>query len=1022
MPGPQGPVWDTIQFGFAGGLQTKTHPHAIAPPQLTVAKNCEFDESGAVRLRHPYASVGLDILGGGTIAGADLRKVVAFGDEELLFTKDALYSRSDTLSKWALRGTHLAVKVEEATRFANPNDQVFADRAQLSGVIVYVWTEVLATTTLCYLAAIDATTSATVIAPTSFGAGADRPRVVALTSKIMVFWVDATGLKCKDINPASPSFTASGATSVTSKDAHYDVMKDPAADTAVVAVRNGIGTEYDLARVTALLTVSTVTKVRSCNGVIALACSAGGTTLVARQATTDIKGDLVTTSSLADTASVNVTIGTAATSTINQLTCAFRSTQTGGQYRAYVYWSVDEDAVSGIAPDFVLKHNWIDTGATLGTEAVLFYRQGIAARAFSHDGYVYLWSVFAQQSTGGSTIVGIEAPYQNTYFLHRDDGSAALVSKAAWLRAGGFAYYGGAGLLRGHLPGVALVDGTTGYAWCGIERQTINTLQKIGRTYGARAPRDVVFTFDSDDARRVAHLGRTLYVSGGMLMQYDGEGLVEVGFQVFPWNFGINDDGGAGTVPAGAYSGKATIRWDNAVGEVDRSTTAVGGQDTLAGPQWVGFDTSPINITRKQGSRRSPAIEFWRTKVNPPNGAPYYLVTSKDPAVTGVNGYVVNDAAAQVLAAAFDDNYSDAELITKEQYPENNGTLPRFAPPGASIVLASDARLFLAGIPGEPTRVWYSLFRNEGEIAAFNSLLSFELPAATGAITALALWQETLVVFTASAVYAVPGDGYNNVGAGSGNYGPARVISSDLGAISHDTVAVSPGGLVFFSRKGWYRLTGGWGLEYIGAPVEDFNSDTWVGAQVVESQHQVRLLSTTRMLVWDYLAPSPDGLGAWAEWTQASGRGLAMWSGTPVIVDTAVRKETPASFAAVDYDFEVELRISFAGLLGFSLLKRFTVMGEYKAAHAQRIRVAFDQQAAFTDDVSTILTGLTVGNATRVQRGPSQKRVGAVRVRVTVRATNGTTPAYDAVTLTGIAFELGFQRGLYPRIAATHKQ
>jgi hypothetical protein len=191
---------------------------------------------------------------------------------------------------------------------------------------------------------------------------------------------------------------------------------------------------------------------------------------------------------------------------------------------------------------------------------------------------------------------------------------------------------------------------------------------------------------------------------------------------------------------------------------------------------------------------------------------------------------------------------------------------------------------------------------------------------------------------------------------------------------------------------------------------------------VVESQHQVRLLSTTRMLVWDYLAPSPDGLGAWAEWTQASGRGLAMWSGTPVIVDTAVRKETPASFAAVDYDFEVELRISFAGLLGFSLLKRFTVMGEYKAAHAQRIRVAFDQQAAFTDDVSTILTGLTVGNATRVQRGPSQKRVGAVRVRVTVRATNGTTPAYDAVTLTGIAFELGFQRGLYPRIAATHKQ
>lgn len=1027
MAGYEGLQWQTVQWSFAGGLQTKTHPHAIEAPQLTIAKNLEFDELGAVRLRHPYESIGLDVYPSGSITGADLRKIVGLGDELLAFTKDALYARSSTLSKWVLRGTHHAIKVEEATRFSNASDQVFADRAQLSGVIVYVWTEVQGgAVTRCQLAARDATTGATLIDPTSFGSGPDRPRVVAVDTKILVFWLEAGGVMVKAIDPAAPAFTATGATTVTAKDGYYDVVRDPSADRAIVVARNAAGTEYDIVRVTAALALTSSTKVRDSEGGMAISVSPNGYAHVVRQVNTgtyDILGDMILVSSLADV-NIDTAIGTAATTAVNHITCAHRSTTDGGAYRCYVFWSVDESTGVGIAPDFVLKSNWIDTLNAVGSQGVFLYRQGIAARAFNHDGRIYLWSVFAGSSgVGTGTIVGIAAPYQNGYFLHRDDGE--LVSKAAWLNAGGFGYYGRAGSVIGHLPGVALVSGTTGYAWCGVERQLVTTLATVGRTYGARAPRDVVFTFDSDDARRVVQCGRTAYVSGGLLLQYDGEGLTEVGFCQFPWHVAsVAAGGGGGTVAAGTYNHKATVRWENARGESERSTAATGVQVTLAGVDQFTLAFNYLHVTRKQGSRRKAAFEFWRQVKDAPVSAPYYLVTSKDPAITAVdNAYVENDPTAAAMVGGVDDNFADAVLLTKEQHPENGGGLPRFAPPGATILVASDSRVFLAGIPGEPTRVVYSLLRNEGEVAGFNSLLGFDLPAATGPITALALWQETLVVFTATAVYAVTGDGFSNslVNPGSNYRVPAVPLSSDLGALSHDTVVLTPGGIVFFSRKGWYRLNGAWALEYIGAPVEDYNTDTWVGAQVVESQHQVRLLSTSRMLMWDYAAPSPDGLGRWAEWTQASGRGLAMWRGLAMLVDTAVRKES-TSFSAVDYDFDVELLVRWDGLLGFACCKRFQVLGQFKADHAQRVRVAFDHQASYVDERSIILTGLTVGDPTRLQHGPSRKRSMAMRVRVTVTASNGTTPAFDAVTLTGIAFEIGFeQAGLYPRLAAAYK-
>lgn len=1004
MPGRTGLEWQTIQFSFGAGLNLKSHPHALEAPQLLRALNVEFDEVGGLRLRKPYYGLGTAIFGGGTLA--NVRKLAVVDDELLAFTPDTLYSWSDALSKWVSKGTHLAVATAETTRFGNTSDQVFADRAQLGGIVVTTWTEVTTTTVLAHLAIADATTGATILAPTSFGTNGTKPRVVATDTAIFVFWLDLVGLVFYVIDPTAPAFVPGSCTTASANILanHYDVERDPSADRVVFALTDSNGISYTLGRCTPALAVTTTTKVRTADGgAIAVACSRDDNVVVLRATgttTITIVGDGMTTSTLADNWTGSP-IGIAA-GALDQLTGAFRSVKDGLYYRCYAYWSSGQASTSSA---FELEGNWVDTNNATGTEAVLVLRQGLSARAFNYDGHIYVWSVFAGESSaaGMGTPLGIRAQYQNTHYLHRDDG--LLVAKAVWGRAGGFGYY------DGHLPGVALVSGTTGFAWCAVEREILTAGGTDHRIYGARAPRDVVFTFDSNSARRVVQLGRTAYVSGGLLLQYDGESLTETGFEQYPWYFYGTPTGAGATFADGAYSYKASWRWQNARGETERSTTATGLQVTMSGNDSVLFAIVYGHITRKQAAwaRRPASLEVWRTVKNPPVDAPFYLVTSRDPSATGNNGYLANSPTTGTLAAE-SDVLTDAVLITHEQHPENGNVLPRMAPPAATILAASDTRLFLAGVPGEPHRIWYSLQRQEHEIVAFNSALSFALPTVTGAITALAVVDGLLIAWTATATYMIDRDGFDNAGGG-GNYGPPQLISSDVGAISQDSVAITPAGALFFSAKGWYRLNGRM-LEYIGAAVEDYNADSggFVAAQVLEAQHQVRVLSGSRLLVWDYL------VNQWAEWTQPGGLDLAIWRGTPMLLDTAVKKEQTA-FSTATYDLDLEMIVKLAGLMGNARCRQIQVLGEYKAAHTQRLRIGRDFQTTYDDDRSKAFSGQAAGSPTQLSHGPSRQLVEAYRVRVTV-----TAPSADPVTITGLALEVGLKPGIYKWLIASSKQ
>jgi hypothetical protein len=185
----QGLETQTIPVPFAAGLAQDRDQRALQAPGLLIAKDVQFDELGGLQTRYPYAQLGAD--------AANVRRVYDFDGELLVFTKDALFSRAPTQLDFVSRGTYLAVKVDESPTFITTGDQIDCDRAELANVVVFAWAD----GANIVVAVKDKTTGTVLLSPSSLTGS--RPRLVALTSRILLLWKDGSGnLVASAIDPA----------------------------------------------------------------------------------------------------------------------------------------------------------------------------------------------------------------------------------------------------------------------------------------------------------------------------------------------------------------------------------------------------------------------------------------------------------------------------------------------------------------------------------------------------------------------------------------------------------------------------------------------------------------------------------------------------------------------------------------------------------------------------------------------------------------------------------------------------
>lgn len=993
----QGLDWQVLRLSLGAGLMQRMDDRARQPPFLDIAKDIQFDELGAIQTRYPYGDLSAtpDPL-------TNARRVVPHNGELLVFTKDELLSYFEDQDTFITRATYLAVKPTETPRFVTIGDQNDVDTARLSGIVYHCFTE----GSLLYLGITDEATDAVVLAPISITGS--RPRLVALGTKVLLFWVNAgVDLVVRSLDPAGdPADVASELASPTTVlaaaafNVYYDVARLLGVDTAIVACRRQTTTSYSVGTVTAAASVTMTTKARTCNGPIAIASHPAGTSVeVVRTNIPSVEGDLMTVAGPFTDTNVGSALG-AAPNTVEAVTAAFRSVANGGQFRCYAFWTGD----TGSSPH-VTEYNYVDTAGSLGTETTLARRFSLASRAFDHDGRVFVNVAFTEASNFTGAVFAQQL--QSTIFLVRDDGLRCgkhLASRAA---------VGADYTTQVVLPGVQNTGANT-FTWCALEKRRFDVAISH-QTHADRGPCDVTIEFDSDEARRVAQIGQTLYVAGAEIMQHDGVRLTEVGWPIFPWSFTATEAASGGIITNGTYAAKVTWASTNATGERERSTTATVGEVTIAAqPAGITYTILPLALTHKA----SAAIEVWRTEVNPTADSSFYLTTNPDPSDTaGSNCFVINAPASS--SVSFTDELADSTLTDREGHPENGALLENLAPPAASIIIASDTRLFLAGVAGDPHRVVYSKIRAAGQVASFHDALAVDVPRAGGDITALALLSETLVVFRETAIYVLPGQGFGNFGDadGSQNFGPARMLANDCGAVSHEAVALTSDGLIFKSSKGWYLLNRGFALEYIGAAVKDHDAETVHAIHVLETQHEIRVLTSGRMLFFDTVAKQ------WGERTIDDGIHACMWRGVHhVLTATSVRQQL-STYTGLDYGLDVETAwIKPADLQGWARIRWIMLLAEYRSAHDVRIRVAYDFVETYVDDVPWTVSPTTIGGPEQMRLGPSRQQCQAFKVRITAQAVGSATPPTgEALKLTGLGVELGFRKGLYRRLVAAQK-
>lgn len=1043
------------EIRFDQGMITKGDRRAMPEAILDLASDVEFDDLGGLRCRFPFDGARNNIVGGGTLS--NVRKLAARGSELLCFTQEALYSFIQAASAWELRGTHLAVTVTEQTRFATADDQFNQDRAELNGVVFESWESA----SQGYLAAFDKATGATILTPTaivdSTARAGFRLRLVACQTKVLLFFLCFNGsgqmveINVLVLDPANVATSAAVTPTVVATQTGgsgqpffyggFDVVQIAGADSVVGAASiDTAGTFTYLAfTCTTALSIATSTKSRSAVGPIAVACSPDGLhAQIARPiATRAIQGDLLLISSLADVftnQSIISSIGSV-NAPLN-IAIAYRAVQNGGHYRAYFTVGFPE----GGGQITTSLSNWVDDAGNVGTPTTQ-YSLYPASRAFAYNQSTFVWMAFGETSVSGS----LSTTPQNVYFLYRDDGF--LAAKAVVEQGAGFP----ATLV---LPGVQLTAGSTTFSWAAGYNRRISVGTAVAfSTTEQRAPRDVVFTFDSNAARRCVQLGSTLYFACGEgVLAYDGQQIVECGWHVYPWLLSLSEVGSGGSMPTGtSWTWKNSWRWQNASGEVDRSTAPV--QSTVTST--AGSDSFSIGQTLLVPTHKTGvALEVWRTAGNPAAGAPFFLVSSPNPAtLTGSNAYIPNVAGAvhPWLPTALVDGEADATATINQVFPETTGVLANVAPPPCSIIASDATRVYLAGIPGLPNTVQYSMQRADGSVLQFNDALTFSVPLDGGPITAIGVLDGALIVWCATATYQFTGVGFDNAGGGT-NFQLARVISKDLGCIAQEACAYFDDGFLVKTSKGWYVLDRSLNYvqPYIGIGPAIYDAEPVLATTVLTGRHQVRILTTNRMLMYDTFAK------LWAQFSVTDGLDMLLWNGTPAYLASG------SAFSAAVGDYTLTSMDIETGWIKFgqeqsrAVVDFVQLLGEFRSSCQVQVQIAKDYEATSPDEESgtgawnyhtsrtwTPFPG-TVGSGLQMRTAPKRKRCEALKVRYTitsapgggggnaqawpagVRAELATWTGYTgfgpAARLTGIAMPFAIEPNAYAAIAANQKQ
>jgi hypothetical protein len=503
----------------------------------------------------------------------------------------------------------------------------------------------------------------------------------------------------------------------------------------------------------------------------------------------------------------------------------------------------------------------------------------------------------------------------------------------------------------------------------------------------------------------------TLLIAGGSLMAYDGETVFAPGFTKPP---SIGDQlmtaGGAGTgsLSAGEYSAAMVFMMRDAKGN----------------EYYSGVSTDPTQDTVTVVNTGSLLLDPL------PPGYPdshfYQVLLLFRTAANGSIRYLDYVYPASGSWGSHSLTQADADITSNAVLYTDGGEVDHVLPPTPYCIASSGDVVLL--IPGEDRlSIWQSLPVRKNLGAAFSDQLVFNMPSG-GDLTAVTFMDGRPIWFRAGEVGFLVGA--PPAASGAGGYAEARTIDPSVGAEDFRSIVQIPAGILFKSEKGIHLLGHDMSVSYVGAPVEDYNSQTVLSSMLHAKLNQAWFaMSLGDILVYDYEknAWSIFTSNAW-NWVES----LCTYGGVPILgLSSGAVGEMPedewldGGTAAVTATARTGWA-SLSGLAGFQRLYRIALLGEQAedidtgstavvSTFSLRMHTNYDEvnQTSLmgntdTDDISTAIGPIEVR-----AHVPSQK-CSAVAFWLTWEAadTFPTTNNKQAVTWTGITIEIGQKRGL----------
>jgi len=883
------------------GLNNKADPKLNLNASLRTLENAVFIKSGAINKR--FGNTQLSSVDTDQSTITSMKAAMVYQETELLLAaQETLYSYSDSTETWINKGALTSASVNSKDVIINSSEQTKMSHCFNDGIHLYAWED--SRGGIRYSVKDDSTGSY-FINDEVLDASGDTPQCISVGTSLMVVYGDSTNLKTRYVTTGDPS-TLSAVTNTRTNlhtDHLFDVVvvltkvycfyKHTTAATGALIEFNNLGAVSN----TATLATTTITDTLSLSTYNS--SNVNYLNLVWKKDASTVRCAIHTASlgNIIAAKDLDITVS----SNIEKITTV-RTTSTADQ--STIYYQVPATSDSD---DYIAK-NTLDLDGTVGTRSVHIRSLGIAAKAFQYNGKSYLPTLH-------------QSELQSTVFVL--DFNAVVLAKFA---AGNAGTHSGVGSFLS--PVVSTGTGLMSFVYNkkgSIRSENATLFSLLGVSEG-------VIDFEGSNTYSFVNLNKNLQVTGGVLNSFDGDSMVEQGFNLFPEGVSVTATSiSGGFMSDGTYQYSVIYQWVDAKGNIHRSAPSIPFSDTLSGGGSTQKNTVTIptlRVTRKKSPRTEVTIEVYRTEAA---GTIFYNVGT-------VSSPTSNDTT--VDSVTFEDTLADATIISNEILYTTGGILDNIAAPSSDIVVSHKNRLFLAGLQNK-NEIRYSKITRVGEATAFNEALSILVDPRGGDITALASMDSNLIVFKRDNIYRISGDGPSDTGSG-GSYTEPELIASAVGCTAFNSVVLGADGLYFKSTKGIYHLSRSLEVSYIGANVEGFNQYDITSAQLLDDVNEIRFATATgNTLVYNFFFKQ------WSVFTGQNTLDSVIWNNIFIHVgtDDSINKEDSATY--LDYGAGVTMKIAtgwikVGALTGHQRSYRATILGDYKSRHILRLSVYND--------------------------------------------------------------------------------